>query len=73
MGVIERLGPPSLTCHNWAWVALEPTLLVNERRNEILNLDVCHPTALDTIEGIIETVDQLVAAVPITWHNLATS
>ena len=37
MGVMERQGPPSLACHDWAWVGrftdsatLEPALEVNE-------------------------------------------
>ena len=47
---------------------------MNDPRNEIsLSIDVDHRTVLDAIEGVIETVDQLVTAVPMTWHNLATS
>ena len=41
-------------------------------RNDIRNLNVTHPT-LDTIEGVTENVGQLVPAVPMMWHNLATS
>ena len=43
-------------------------------RNEInLSIDVDHWTALDTMKGVIQTVDHRVATVPMTWHNLATS
>ena len=70
----QPLQPPGLASLHWARVGrlthtttLKPTLVVNDPPQ------VDHRTVLDTIEGVTVTVDQSVAADPMTWHNLATS
>ena len=70
----QPLQPPGLASLHWARVGrlthtttLKSALVVNNPPQ------VDHRTVLDTIEGVTVTVDQSVAADPMTWHNLATS